>query len=476
MGDIDIVQNHLKWGRHDAAAAMLQAMSPETEAVAKSLAKYWIQRAHIEEHGGNHAQVQAIFKMAGEHVQGTAQAAEIETEASRYQKRTARWQKVASAQKDSEQQQLDGDDYEDTVLLDRSMSGEPGSVVDDTSKRLSFTSMQLSPPSASSSSSSSTFANTTLMAEDDNNDDDNDISFVFSGGNDSLDLNEDVQSENEDVNTFSSSSSSSFSASKASFSATSSRRRSLTASGRKKIVRVAKCGGLVLVDAPRPQDREGIDEDSEDENMLLQSPPRPSSVVRMAAVRVASGSKQRELGSARALTPVRRAVRLAKNDEPVLSTTEMLMQNGYSYMPNPSLCGTHFAPNMPLMASDNEPSESDSDGETNENANDPSPRSDEISSCSGGRNSSSSDAIKSQMISPADLASSGESSREPTPMLPRKFAGSSMPPPPPRAPASSTQLGSAFVFNGVTPVRRSARIQELTPTPLRKEMESMLGF
>ena len=43
------------------------------------------------------------------------------------------------------------------------------------------------------------------------------------------------------------------------------------------------------------------------------------------------------------------------------------------------------------------------------------------------------DSTTNQNTPPFDLASNGVSSREPTPMLPRKFAGSSMPPAPTRS-------------------------------------------
>ena len=226
----------------------------------------------------------------------------------------------------------------------------------------------------------------------------------------------------------------------------------------------------MLVNAPH----EGECDSQEDDPSVPSPPPQQSSVVRMAAIRVASGSKRKELGSTRALTPVRRAMRLAKDVEPELSTTDMLMQNGYSYMPNPSLCGAHFAPEIPAMASDDEVSSS---GEA------------QIDSCSESDDEKPADANMSnrddcgkimekvnaaafiklltapnQEYTPFDLASNEVSSREPTPMLPRKFAGSSMPP----RVAATNQLGSAFVYNGVTPVRRSTRLQELTPTPLRR--------
>ena len=144
------------------------------------------------------------------------------------------------------------------------------------------------------------------------------------------------------------------------------------------------------------------------------------------------------------------------------------------------------SPEIPAMASDDEVSSSgEAQIDSCSESGDEVPINGNLSNCGDGEkimgNGESSsvhevaDSTTNQNASPFDLASNEVSSREPTPMLPRKFAGSSMPPPPPRV-AATNQLGSAFVYNGVTPVRRSTRLQELTPTPLRREMENMLGF
>ena len=476
LGDMGIVQEHIKWGRHEQAAAVLHGMSPETEKVAKTLSQYWVQQILLEERCGNHLHIKTLFDLADRHVKDSSQKAEIENEKERYQNRTARWKAVASTQKEKEISHVREKDIES--VLDSSICGDPDSVEDDTAKRLSFTCVQVSPQGTSLPLSSSS----SHVHQRDTDDNDDDISFVFNGGNDSLDLN-DENDDNTDVLPDLSPNLSTHHSQKAS-----SHRKSYGSAG-KKIIRVAKCGGLVLVDPPNtPNMHNG-------ESPNIQSPVRPSSIVRMAAVRVASGSKQRKLGSSRALTPVRRSTRLVKSDQPVQSTTEMLMENGYSYMPNPSLRGAHFAPSMPALDSEDDedqdevPFDSDSDiaGENTQFLDNTGVCQNTMANANANANETrqkyteSNEIIISNGQSPrVDMALSVETSREPTPMLPRNFVGSAMPPPPPRATNQvkygSEILGSAYVLNGVTPVRRSARIQELTPTPLRKEMEDMLGF
>ena len=126
MGDIDMIEDHLKWGRHQQACKVLSAMSPETEVTAKTFSKYWVQRVQIEEHKGNHAAVQALIKMAGEHMQNASQIEEFKAEKAKYFQRTARWKSVASAQKDKEKQQLDDDN--EFSELDISIVGDSNSV------------------------------------------------------------------------------------------------------------------------------------------------------------------------------------------------------------------------------------------------------------------------------------------------------------------------------------------------------------
>ena len=43
-GDMQVAEDHLKFGRHQQAKHVLDSMSPETVVVAKTCAQYWVQR------------------------------------------------------------------------------------------------------------------------------------------------------------------------------------------------------------------------------------------------------------------------------------------------------------------------------------------------------------------------------------------------------------------------------------------------
>ena len=47
MGDIQVAEEHLKFGRTNDAQSTLDNMSPETAVVAKRCAQYWIQRVQV---------------------------------------------------------------------------------------------------------------------------------------------------------------------------------------------------------------------------------------------------------------------------------------------------------------------------------------------------------------------------------------------------------------------------------------------
>ena len=47
MGDIQVAEEHLKFGRTNDAQSTLDNMSPETAVVAKTCAQYWIQRVQV---------------------------------------------------------------------------------------------------------------------------------------------------------------------------------------------------------------------------------------------------------------------------------------------------------------------------------------------------------------------------------------------------------------------------------------------
>ena len=241
-----------------------------------------------------------------------------------------------------------------------------------------------------------------------------------------------------------------------------SRRRTPMSSG-KKAIRIADCGGVVLVNEIDSDDDENMDDFSMENDMI-----GPSSVVRMKTVRVVSENDRRSLGSRKALTPVRRSTRLLKEsnhqhndeedeeeDENNTSMMQLLRQSDMTYVPNPALQGAHFAEEIPLSNNNN-----NYGGDDNED--------DEVL-CFDGFNS----------------GGPKENERESTPMPPSRRSNASnasnammLPPPPP----SSSMGSTTMMMSGITPVRRSTRVAggsgkvDETPAHIREEMARMLGM
>ena len=96
------------------------------------------------------------------------------------------------------------------------------------------------------------------------------------------------------------------------------------------------------------KDEPAANSDEEDEDAVEEDEgiTGPSSVVRLQTVRVVAVNDRRSLGGSRkALTPVRRSTRLLneEDDEENASTMlELLQQSDMTYVPNPSLQGSHF--------------------------------------------------------------------------------------------------------------------------------------
>jgi hypothetical protein len=215
-------------------------------------------------------------------------------------------------------------------------------------------------------------------------------------------------------------------------------------SGKKKVVHVSDCGGIVVVS----------DDESEHEHdkVIME----PSSVVRLQTVRIVHEKERRSLGGSRkALTPVRRSARLLHDDDE--SMLEKLQKSEMTFVPNPSLQGSSFAKEYDDYSDDDEEEKDEHffDAFNSGNTN-------------AGNSSSSS--------------SSNCDKREATPMFNRCISSSSemLPPPPPILMGSI----SIEVENRSTPIRRSSRVfskiksaSDETPAHIRKEMEAMLnGF
>ena len=379
MGDVEVAEEHLKFGRHSKAREVLDKMSPETRSVAHTCAKYWAQRVHIEDRCANYQKVLHVVKQALASTGGKELAA-VQQELTRFADKARSMLKA----------------FEATASPTASIASAADE--EETTRRLSFTGVTISPPQIRDHLSFSG-AN---AAEDTNADTSMDMVFDDSAEALDLDIGNEDDTESQVVG-----------------------EPDLRYSVAMRHLNGKNSGKKLL----KPDCSEG-------------SPPA-SSVIRMATIRL-TGDAAQNMQSEKALTPVRRAARLLSG-EPQAPTSELLKEADFNYVPNLALVGAHFAPDMEEVESGSEASVG-------------SPGDDEANPKSAEQDSEGLDPV-----------------REPTPM-PVK-ASRSMMPPPPLPTAAASQFGSIrFVDSNGTPLRRSSRVTSQTPTPIRKEMEKMLGF
>jgi len=409
----------------------------------------------------------------------------IDEAETKYHARTERWSNIASSaskRKISAVSSSSSSSFSsNVVLVDANIQQHD---VASESRRLSFTSLQVSPPkSADVTMEVDAHAADVLMF---NNEDFGNDDFMFQEQQEYEDEDEqeeeDEQEDEQEEQQENDGGTQVFFESPQARRRSSSRRRTPLSSG-KKAIRIAACGGIVLVDEESEDDSVDEQNDATIGNII------ESSVVRMKTIRVVSENDRRSLGSRKALTPVRRSTRLlresndydnvndANNDDndnsndnvcserrssssssssssgssSTMSTLQLLRQSDMTYVPNPALQGAHFAEEIPVE-------ENDDDNES--------------SLCFDGF--SSGGPVENQVSNSSTSDEEHEREREATPMPARRFGASHMPPPPPRIMESTTAL------EGVTPVRRTTSVAgsslDETPAHLRQEMANMLGI
>ena len=401
-----------------------------------------------------------IFNKAKQHTHGT-ELIIIDKELNKYDQRRTRWKKIALSASKRKMKIESPTEFatstKNIMFVDSQISNEETSEI----RRLSFTSHQVSPPKENNMNDQNIDDNNVLL--DYYNDDDfgND-GHLFEKNEEEDDTvkNSEYESDASDESEFDGNQ---FRSPPRSRKVKQYRKCTPMSSGKKKVVHVSDCGGIVVVS----------DDESEHEHdkVIME----PSSVVRLQTVRIVHEKERRSLGGSRkALTPVRRSARLLHDDDE--SMLEKLQKSEMTFVPNPSLQGSSFAKEYDDYSDDDEEEKDEHffDAFNSGNTNAGNSSSSNISSSS---NSSSSNSSSSSSSS-----SSNCDKREATPMFNRCISSSSemLPPPPPILMGSI----SIEVENRSTPIRRSSRVfskiksaSDETPAHIRKEMEAMLnGF